>query len=59
MSSSEMLRRVALVRIDLSEELIASETWVSTRATRRNNPEDGTLYVLASLAKIIILCFEC
>jgi hypothetical protein len=37
---SWMLRRVALVRVDLLEELSASETSVLTRATRRNIPED-------------------
>jgi hypothetical protein len=47
--SSGLLRRVALVRTDVSEEPGASfireapgssETSVFTRATRRNNPED-------------------
>jgi hypothetical protein len=33
MNSSAMLRRLALVRFDVSEEL--------TRATRRNIPEDA------------------
>jgi hypothetical protein len=36
MVSSRMLRRVALVRTDVSEEL--------TRATRRNIPEDTILH---------------
>jgi hypothetical protein len=60
MASSGMLRRVALVRTDVSEELIASiirviridevealrysKTSVLTRATRRNIPEDGILH---------------
>jgi ABC-type transport system involved in cytochrome c biogenesis ATPase subunit len=55
MPSSGMLRRVALKRIDVSEELCASimkvmkalhssGTLVLTRAIRRNIPEDGILY---------------
>jgi hypothetical protein len=67
MASSGMLRRVVLVRTDVSEELIASfirvtrigelgtlavtsnspsssETWVLTRATWRNIPEDDILH---------------
>jgi hypothetical protein len=58
MLSSEMLRRVALVRTDVSEELVrslqflvnlmkkalsSSETSVLTRATRRIIPEDTIL----------------
>jgi hypothetical protein len=53
MASSWMLRRVALVRADVSEELSASflmkeelsfyETSVPTRATWRNIPEDAFL----------------
>jgi hypothetical protein len=44
MVSSGLLRRVALVRTDVSEEPGASETSVITRATRRNNPEDTILH---------------
>jgi hypothetical protein len=40
-----MLRRVALVRTDVSDELSASsETSVLTRATRRNIPEDAIIH---------------
>jgi hypothetical protein len=39
-----MLRRVALVSTDVSQELSTSETSVHTRATRRNIPEDVTLH---------------
>jgi hypothetical protein len=57
MMSSGMLRRVALVRSDVSAELSASfitlmtealnssETSVLTRATRRNTPEEPFLIV--------------
>jgi hypothetical protein len=44
MASSWMLRRVALVRTDVSEGLSSSETSVLTRATRRNTPEDAILH---------------
>jgi hypothetical protein len=44
MVSSGMLRRVALVRTDVSEELSASFIKVTT-ATRRNIPEDAILQV--------------
>jgi hypothetical protein len=40
MASYGMLRRVALVRTDVSEVLSSSETLVLTRLTRRNIPED-------------------
>jgi hypothetical protein len=39
-----MLRRVALVGADVSEEYSASETPALTRTTRRNIPEDAILY---------------
>jgi hypothetical protein len=39
-----MLRRVALVRTDVSEALSPSETSVLTRATRRNIPEYAILH---------------
>jgi hypothetical protein len=39
-----MLRRVALVRTDVSEELNASETSVLTRVARRNIPKDAILH---------------
>jgi hypothetical protein len=44
MVSSGMLRRVALVRTDVSEELSASQTSVLTRATFRNIPVAGILH---------------
>jgi hypothetical protein len=44
---SGMLRRMALVRTDVSEERNASETSVLTRATRRNIPEDAILRLLS------------
>jgi hypothetical protein len=54
MASSEMLRRVALVRTDVSEELSGSIIRVTrirelgpsvlTRATQRNIPEDTILH---------------
>jgi hypothetical protein len=40
MPSSGMLRRVALVRTDFSEEICSSETSVLTRATWRHILED-------------------
>jgi hypothetical protein len=39
-----MLRRVVLVRADVSEALNSSETSDITRATRCNIPEDGILH---------------
>jgi hypothetical protein len=56
-----MLRRVDLVRSDVSEELSASiigvKTSVLTRATRRNIPEDDILhrYRLENLKSYIAL----
>jgi hypothetical protein len=44
MASSGMLRRVALVRTDVSEALSSSETSVLTRATQHNIPEDTILH---------------
>jgi hypothetical protein len=41
-----MLRRVALVRTDVSEELSALETSVLTRSTRRKIPEYVILPVI-------------
>jgi hypothetical protein len=53
MSSSEMLHRVTLVRTDVSEELSASLIGLTrsgelgtTRATRRNIPQDAILHIL-------------
>jgi hypothetical protein len=43
MLSSGILRRVALVITDVSEELTAAETSVFTRATLRSFPEDAIL----------------
>jgi hypothetical protein len=51
MVSSGLLRRVALVRTDVSEEPGASETSVHTRATRRNNPEGTILQLTKALMK--------
>jgi hypothetical protein len=39
-----MLRCVALVRTDISEESSASKPSVHTRATRHNIPEEGILH---------------
>jgi hypothetical protein len=44
---SGLLRRVALVRTDVSEEL--------TRATRRNNPEDTILHTVVFLLSVLQL----
>jgi hypothetical protein len=44
MASSGILRRVALVRTEVLEELSASETSAITRATRRNISEDAILH---------------
>jgi hypothetical protein len=44
MVSSGLLRHLALVRTDVSEEPGASETSVLLRATRHNNPEDTILH---------------
>jgi hypothetical protein len=62
MASSGMLRRVALVRTDVSEELSASiDTSVFTRATLRNIPEDTSLhsqFLLASLIHLLRFYFQ-
>jgi hypothetical protein len=42
MASSGMLRHVALVRTDVSDELSASEMSALTRATRHNIPEHNS-----------------
>jgi hypothetical protein len=52
MVSSGLLRRVALVRTDVSEEPGASFIRV-TRATRRNNPEDTILRSLLGTIRFI------
>jgi hypothetical protein len=44
MSSSGMWRSVGLVRTDVSEERVASETSVLTRLTWRQILEDGILH---------------
>jgi hypothetical protein len=54
MASSRMLRRVALVRTDASDELSASETSVLTRSTRRNIPEDAILHKTVKSRGIIM-----
>jgi hypothetical protein len=54
MVSSGMLRRVALVRTDVSEEPGASETSVLTRATRRNNSENTILQSLYQFRIVFI-----
>jgi hypothetical protein len=43
MVSSGLLRRVALIRTDVSEAQGSSYSWVLLSATRRNNPEDTIL----------------
>jgi hypothetical protein len=47
MSSSGMLRRVALIRVDVSEERIPSETFILTRPIRRRIPEYGFITLTA------------
>jgi hypothetical protein len=44
-----MLRRVVLVRTDVSEAPSSSEMSVLTRATQRNIPEDTILHVMTVL----------
>jgi hypothetical protein len=44
MPSSGVLRHMALIRIDVSEEHITSETSVLARATLCNIPEDAILH---------------
>jgi hypothetical protein len=67
MPSPEMLRRVALVRADVSEELMevrnSSETSVLTRVTGRNIREDAILrgclylYMFDMFLYIVILSY--
>jgi hypothetical protein len=52
--SSGMLRHVALVRIDVSEERSASI--FLTGATQRNMPEDG---ILQSVCNFYVTIFSC
>jgi hypothetical protein len=58
MASSGMIRSVALVRADVSEERSASETSVLIRATRCNIPEDAILHSrrCENLKSYAILC---
>jgi hypothetical protein len=49
MPSSGMLRHMALVRSDVSEDTSTSETSLLTGATRHKIPEDGIVYCLCSL----------
>jgi hypothetical protein len=56
MVSSGLLRRVALVRTDVSVEPSTSETSVFTRATRRNNPEDTILRLTEQFGTTFGVC---
>jgi hypothetical protein len=56
MVSSEVLRRVALVRTGVSEELSASETSVLTRATRCHIPKDTILQDTICLRMVFLSC---
>jgi hypothetical protein len=56
MVSSGMLRRVAIVRTDISEKPSASsETSVLTRATRRNIPKETILQIVLEFSNRLLI----